>query len=45
MKAVVIISVLVVLSGLGRTQTQQEIQEYFNQVAYGSDETPGEKAT
>ncbi|MBM3454209.1 MAG: DUF2927 domain-containing protein [Bacteroidetes bacterium] len=44
MKAIVIISILVVLSGLGRTQTQQEIQDYFNQVAYGSDETPGEKA-
>ena len=44
MKAVVIVSVFVGLTLLGRTQTQQEIQEYFNQVAYGSDETPGENA-
>jgi hypothetical protein len=44
MKSVVIISVFVGLTVLGRTQTQQEIQEYFNQVAYGSDETPGENA-
>jgi hypothetical protein len=43
MKAVVIVSVFVGLTLLGRTQTQQEIQDYFNQVAYGSDEMPGER--
>jgi hypothetical protein len=43
MKAVVIITVLVVLTAKGRTQNQQEIQDYFNQVAYGSDEMPGER--
>ena len=43
MKVVVIVSVLVVLTAKGRTQNQQEIQDYFNQVAYGSDEMPGER--
>jgi hypothetical protein len=41
MKAVVIITVLVVLTAKGRTQNQQEIQDYFNEVAYGSDELSG----
>ncbi len=41
MKVVVIISVFVGLTLLGRTQTPQEIQDYFNEVAYGSDELSG----
>jgi len=41
MKVVVIISFFIGSTLLGRTQTQQEIQDYFNEVAYGSDELSG----
>ena len=44
MKTVAFFSLVVVLTTLGKSQTQQEIQDYFNEVAYGSDETPGENA-
>ena len=44
MKTVAFFSIVIVLTTLGKSQTQQEIQDYFNEVAYGSDETPGEKA-
>jgi hypothetical protein len=45
MKAVVIISFFIGSILLGRTQTQQEIQDYFNEVAYGSEEMEGPKRT